>query len=218
MGKTYRQYCPVAHALDLVGERWELLVVRELMLGPKRYTDLAEALPGCGTNILAARLKGLDEAGIIRKTKLPPPAAVSVYELTDYGRALEDVLQALGRWGAKSMGPPRPGDCWSMYAVQASFRPEAAVDGIYELRFDEDDASVTLRVHDGALETSEGSSEDADLVLGIDPATLMELLEGTLGVREGARAGRFEILRGTEKQVARLVSMFSFATPATAAA
>ena len=81
--KSYSQYCPVAHALDLVGERWALLIVRELMLGQRRYTDLAEALPKIGTNILAARLRDLEAAGIVRKARLPPPAAVSVYELTD---------------------------------------------------------------------------------------------------------------------------------------
>ena len=98
--KRYKQYCPVAHALDLVGDRWALLVVRELMLGPRRYTDLAEALPGIGTNVLATRLRTLETAGVVQKTKLPPPAAVSVYELTDDGRALDDVLHSLARWGA----------------------------------------------------------------------------------------------------------------------
>ena len=98
--KSYSQYCPVAHALDLVGERWALLIVRELMLGQRRYTDLAEALPKIGTNILAARLRDLEAAGIVRKAKLPPPAAVSVYELTDTGRALDSgapLTRPLGR-------------------------------------------------------------------------------------------------------------------------
>ena len=89
--RSYDQYCPVAHALDLVGERWAMLVVKELMHGPQRYTDLAEHLPGIGTNILAARLRSLEECGVIAKRKLPPPAASRVYELTDYGRELKPV-------------------------------------------------------------------------------------------------------------------------------
>ena len=121
--KAYHQYCPVAHALDQVGDRWELLIVRELMLGQRRYTDLAEALPGIGSNILATRLRDLEEAGIVRKTKLPPPWAVTVYELTDRGRELDGVLRALASWGARTLGPPEAGDCWSMYAVHFRFRP-----------------------------------------------------------------------------------------------
>src|SRR5438046_8699237 len=106
MSKRYDQYCPVAHALDLIGERWSLLVVRELMHGPKRYTDLAEHLPGIGTNILASRLRDLEACGVVTKRTLPPPAAPRVYELTDYGRELRTVLRALALGGARQLGPP----------------------------------------------------------------------------------------------------------------
>src|SRR4051794_2245355 len=102
MAKKYDQYCPMAHALDLVGERWSLLVVRELMYGPKRYTDLADHLPGIGTNILAARLRDLEAAGIVRKRVLPPPAPAKVYELTEYGHDLRQVMRELAIWGARS--------------------------------------------------------------------------------------------------------------------
>src|SRR6187397_1987477 len=98
MPKNYEQYCPVAHALELVGERWSLLVVRELMRGPKRYTDLAESL-GIRTNILAARLRDLEACGVVTKRKLPPPAASRVYELTEYGHALKPVVRELALWG-----------------------------------------------------------------------------------------------------------------------
>ncbi len=107
MSKRYDQYCPVCHALGLVGERWALLIVRELLRGPKRYTDLVEGMPGIGTNILAARLKELEQGGILRKRKLPPPAASTVYELTEYGAELEEPLYALARWGARSLPPAR---------------------------------------------------------------------------------------------------------------
>ena len=98
--RTYNQYCGLARALDLVGERWALLVVRELVLGPKRFTDLQAGLPGIGTNILSARLRELEESGVVARRTLPPPAASAVYELTPYGRELEPAVDALGRRGA----------------------------------------------------------------------------------------------------------------------
>jgi DNA-binding HxlR family transcriptional regulator len=105
VAKSYHQYCPVAHALDVVGERWSLLVVRELIHGPLRYSDLIERL-GCPTNVLATRLRQLEQGGVLAKRRLPPPAASTIYELTDYGRELRPVLHALGHWGARSLGPP----------------------------------------------------------------------------------------------------------------
>jgi DNA-binding HxlR family transcriptional regulator len=104
--KPYNQYCPVAHALDLVGERWSLLLVRELQHGPLRYSDLHERLDGCSTNVLAARLKDLEAGDVIARRKLPPPAASTVYELTETGAALAPVLAALARWGLRTLGPP----------------------------------------------------------------------------------------------------------------
>jgi len=104
--KPYNQYCPVAHALDLVGERWALLLVRELQHGPLRYSDLHERLEGCSTNVLAARLKDLEAGGVIARRKLPPPAASTVYELTADGAALAPVLAAIARWGLRTLGPP----------------------------------------------------------------------------------------------------------------
>jgi DNA-binding HxlR family transcriptional regulator len=109
VARSYKQeYCPIAHALDTVGERWSLLVIRELVHGPLRYTDLIDRLEGCGTNILAARLRSLEEDGIVRRRKLPPPAASNVYELTDAGAELRPVLHALCNWGLRNLGPPRP--------------------------------------------------------------------------------------------------------------
>jgi len=126
--KRYDQYCPIACSLGLVGERWTLLVVRELFSGPKRYTDLAEHLPGIGTNILADRLKELEAAGLVEKRKLPPPAASSVYELTEAGQALRPVLHELARFGAKYMGPPPPDaleEGWLLGALDLAVSPLA---------------------------------------------------------------------------------------------
>src|SRR5262249_46934385 len=127
--RRYDQYCPVCHALELVGERWALLVVRELLKGPKRYTDLLEGMPGVGTNILASRLRELEAGGILQKRRLPPPAASTVYELTDYGRELEEPLYALARWGARTLPPPVNEDFypeWGLNAFPALLDPDAA--------------------------------------------------------------------------------------------
>lgn len=124
--KRYDQYCPIAHSLGVIGERWTLLVVRELLYGPKRYTDLADNLPGIGTNILAARLKELESAGIVEKKKLPPPWASTVYELTPAGRELRPVLHELARFGARLMGPPTPEALepgWLMHALELALSP-----------------------------------------------------------------------------------------------
>ena len=153
MAKHYGQYCPVAHALELVGERWSLLVVRELLGGPKRYTDLAGGLPGIGTNILANRLRELESAGVIEKRRLPPPAAATVYALTEYGEELREPLYALGRWGARSLGPPTARDNlapgWLVNAVRATCTGGCVPDRVYEVRVD--DESVTARFEDDEL-------------------------------------------------------------------
>jgi DNA-binding HxlR family transcriptional regulator len=166
MPKRYDQYCPVAHALDLVGERWALLVVRELMHGPKRYTDLAEHLPGIGTNILASRLRDLEACGIVAKRKLPPPAASRVYELTEYGRGLRTVVRELALWGARSLGPPTPDDelfpGWLENAVDTVLAP-IAPPGRFEFRVGDEVASLV----DG--EAQSGSVDEPDVVVEGDP-------------------------------------------------
>ena len=162
MAKRYDQYCPVAHALGLVGERWSLLVVRELMHGPKRYTDLAEHLPGIGTNILAARLRDLEAAGIVTKRTLPPPAASRVYELTEYGCGLRNVMRELALWGARSLGPPSDADelfpGWLANALDTVLAPVAPA-GRFEFRVGEEVASLA----DG--EAQPGHVEDPDVVV-----------------------------------------------------
>jgi DNA-binding HxlR family transcriptional regulator len=103
--RSYNDLCPIARALDVVGERWALLVIRELLLGPQRFSDLRLALPGVSSNLLTDRLRELEVRGVVRRRVLPPPAGSSVYELTDRGLRLEPVLDALGAWGASETGP-----------------------------------------------------------------------------------------------------------------
>ena len=145
MRKRYDQYCPVSHALGLVGERWSLLVVLELMHGPKRYTDLTDRLPGIGTNILASRLRDLEAHGIVAKRTLPPPAASRVYELTEYGQALRPVIRELALWGARSLGPPRDADelfpGWLENALETVLAP-LAPPGRFEFRIGDEVSSI----------------------------------------------------------------------------
>ena len=181
--RTYGQYCGLARALDLVGERWALLVVRELLLGPKRFTDLLDGLPGISTNILATRLRQLERAGVVARNRLPPPAASSVYELTEYGRALEPAVAALGRWGAASLGVRADQALrshWLALALKAFFHADEAdgVAAVYELRLRE--AAFRLAVANGALEVTPGADGAADLVLEADDDVLVGVLAGEL--------------------------------------
>lgn len=165
MSKRYEQYCPIAHALDLVGERWALLIVRELLEGPKRYTDLAGSLPGIGTNILAARLKDLEACGVVAKRRLPPPAASQVYELTPYGSGLKAAMRELAVWGIRSLGAPESDDelhpGWLRNALDTVFAPVAPA-GRFEFRIGGEVGSIV----DG--EAHAGSIEDADVVVEAD--------------------------------------------------
>jgi DNA-binding HxlR family transcriptional regulator len=171
--RSYDQYCPVAHALDLIGERWAMLVVKELMHGPQRYTDLAEHLPGIGTNILAARLRSLEQCGVIEKRTLPPPAASRVYDLTDYGRQLKPVMRELALWGARSLGPPTDKDelfdGWLANAVDTMLGP-AAPEGTFEFRVGDEVATLERGV------CRDGPADDPDVVVTAKPEGMYNLL------------------------------------------
>lgn len=212
MAKGYAQFCPVAHALELVGERWALLVVRELLNGPKRYTDLAAALPGIGTNILAGRLRDLERGGVVTKRRLPPPAAANVYELTAYGEELREPLYALARWGARSLGPPRPDDSlapgWLVNAVRATSTGwEGDSDAVFELRAGEDEI-VTVRFEDGEPLVEPGSS-NADVVIETDAATLFCIATREQAVKEAIAAGAVKVA-GKRADAERFLSTLTF--------
>lgn len=174
MTKSYNQYCPVAHALDVVGERWSLLIVRELIEHEQlRYSDLHCRLTGCGTNILAARLKDLERYGVVRRRRLPPPAASTVYELTEYGRELRPVLHVLAHWGARSLGPPGPDEDlepgWLAGALRVAFPPHPT-DACIEFRVDDEVAAFV----DG--ESREGPTQSPDAVIQCDRAAFFHLV------------------------------------------
>jgi DNA-binding HxlR family transcriptional regulator len=183
--KKYRQACPLARALDVVGERWSLLVIRELMLGPRRYSDLLDGLPGIGTNVLADRLRTLDDHGIVTRRTLPPPAAVTVYELTEAGRQLAPSLAALRRWGARYAPPSGPGDArrpgWALISAttRTSTPPPA---GTCELRAGPEAFRLTRA--DERLIVRGGPAEDPDAVITLETQTLYQIVAGDLTIAD----------------------------------
>jgi DNA-binding HxlR family transcriptional regulator len=208
--RTYGQYCGLARALELVGERWALLVVRDLILGPKRFTDLRRGLPRIPSNVLSGRLTELEQAGVVRRRLLPRPASGVVYELTEYGSELEEIVLRLGLWGARSLGEARPDDVVTadslLLALRATFRPGAArgLRASYELRLGE--IVLHARVDKGALEVAEGPLADADLTLETD-LTLRALMSGELSPGEAVQAGKVR-LAGDLELLERFVEIF----------
>jgi DNA-binding HxlR family transcriptional regulator len=217
--RTYGDPCGIARALDLVGERWALLVVRELVLGPKRFTDLRAGLQHLSPDVLAQRLRGLESAGVIRRRMLPPPAASRVYELTTWGRELEPVVLALGRWGSRAPSPP--GDAplgidALVLALRTLFDPRA-VDGLrasYELRLGEH--RFHARVAGGELDLARESAEHPDAIIETDPATLAAVLWHDRGLSDAVRAGAIRI-DGNRAVVERFLELFPPPEPAAAA-
>lgn len=176
-------YCAVARALELVGERWTLLVVRELLTGPKRYADLRAGLPGIATNLLAERLRGLQQADVVRQRTLAPPAASTVYELTDRGRALQPVLQALGSWGLPLLGLPRDGEqfrlAWLMIALDARYEPAACPQPV-TVALQVDGETLTLTAHGRHHSISDGAPPHADISITSDRLTFLAWATGQL--------------------------------------
>ena len=208
--RTYSQYCGLACALELVGERWALLIVRDLLLGPKRFTDLRRGLPRIPTNVLSSRLKELEEAGIVSRRILPRPSTGIVYELTECGRELEDVVLRLDLWGAKTMRQPRPEDTVNtdsvLLGLRALFQPEAArgLRASYELHLG--GLVVHARIDRGSLEVGEGPLDDADLVLETDFG-LRAVLTGEVSPAEAVESGRIR-LAGERDLLEPFVEMF----------
>lgn len=196
--RSYDQYCGLAYALDIVGERWTLLIVRELMPGPRRFTDLMEGLPGISTNLLSGRLKRLEQQGIICRRVLPPPAGSTVYELTPLGQALEKTLLELGKWGSRFV-PPSAEDAALLpvgsYALtlKTFFRPELAqeVHETYELRID--DEVLQVQVEAGEIHVQQGEALKVDVVFHTDIATYLGLLTGQIQPNEAIAEGLIQI-------------------------
>ena len=209
--RSYNQYCAVARALDIVGERWTLLVVRELLTGPKRFKDLLGGLSGIGTNLLSARLKDLEKHGIVRRTTLPPPAGSNVYELTELGWSLEPVIVALSRWGVKFLSDPRQEDnlrsAWAVVAMRSALEPKVAsgIRETYEFRIDEE--AFHVRVEDGEAKAWQGPAVEPDLVIRGDTRAFLALAAGQLRPAEALESGEIQA-DGSQDALVLCLKMF----------
>jgi DNA-binding HxlR family transcriptional regulator len=208
--RGYGQYCGFARALELVGDRWTLLIVRDLLVAPRRFGDLQRGLPGIPTNILAARLKDLEQAGLARRRVLPPPERSVVYELTPYGAELDEIVKRLGAWGAKSLGEPRPGETVTpeslVTALRSTFQRDAArgVHAGFELRFGP--IIVHARVDDGALEAAQGPLAAPDILIETGPA-LKTLMSGELSPERAIEDESVHV-QGDPALLTRFVQLF----------
>jgi DNA-binding HxlR family transcriptional regulator len=208
--RTYGDMCGIARALDVVGERWALLVVRELTLGPKRFTDLRAGLPNIGPDVLSQRLRELEAAGVLSRRTLAPPAASRVYELTERGRALEPVLLALGEWGSAAPippGSPQLGVDSTIIALRTLFDSRAAGDltATYELRLG--DQAFRARVAGGELELERGEAPDADTTLASDPWPFGGVLWQGYALEDAERAGEVTV-EGDRRAAKRFLKLF----------
>jgi DNA-binding HxlR family transcriptional regulator len=210
--RTYGQYCALARALDLVGGRWSLLIVRDLLTGPKRFSELEQGLPGIATNVLASRLRELEETGLVRRSLLGPGSSSVVYELTPYGRELEEPLVALGRWGARLLGEPRAGDAFTAgsfaIGLLATFRPDEAGDREFgfEIRFG--DRPVRVAVSRGRLSFPSDTTWEPHVVFESRPEVLIDILAGRLDLDQALASGRMQI-EGPKRDARRFFEIFS---------
>lgn len=211
---SYHQYCPVAHALDLVGDRWTLLIIRDLLTGPKRFVDLQTGLPGLGTNILTARLKGLEQNGVVARRFLPPPAASAVYELTAYGSKLEESLTALAHWGAQSLGSLQPDQVIEpdavMMALYGLFKAGKALEGsaIYEIRCEDErfPRVFSVRVREKSVEVTQGGAATPDIIMHLHVETLYALSGQQMSLQEAITSGKVS-LEGSEQDTASFMDL-----------
>lgn len=209
--RTYGDPCGIARALDVIGERWALLVVRELLLGPKRFTDLRAGLPQLGPDVLSQRLKDLEHAGVVTRATLPPPAASRIYELTKWGRELEPVVLGLGRWGSRAPFPDEHGELGTdafVLALKTLFdrkRAESLLGARFELRLDDDRFAARVTGH--GLELERGFAGDAAATIEAEPAGLQQVLWHGRRLREAVKAGEV-MIAGDHRAAERFLRLF----------
>ena len=191
--RSYDQYCSAARALDVVGDRWTLLIVRELLAGPRRYTDLHADLPGVSTDVLASRLKDMERDGLTTRRRLPPPGAAYVYELTGRGRELLPVLQALGTWGGPELGERRPTDAVRAHWFALPLLRALEGQGLVEVRLEEGDFHLYVGSLDGPAYGDGPAPGEPDARLVLDAGTCGALARGELTLLDAVRDGRVEV-------------------------
>jgi DNA-binding HxlR family transcriptional regulator/putative sterol carrier protein len=209
--RAYREYCAIARTLDVLGQRWTLLIVRDLFLGPLRYSDLHAGLPGIATDILTARLRTLEEEGLVRRRALPPPAPATVYELTAAGRELAPLMRALGEVGLTLLDEPAPGQPVNpspiVMSLNLTFRAEEArgLSETYGLQLD--GLSFTVAVEDGQVRTERGAPESPAATLRTDPRTLVGLLRGETTASAAEADGALAV-EGDRAALERFAALF----------
>ncbi len=215
--RSYNQFCALATALDVVGERWSLLIIRELLPGPRRFKDLIEGLPDISTNLLSERLKCLEEKGILCRRVLPPPAGSTVYELAPAGQALETAVLELGRWGSRRLptsleGIALPSLGAISLAIKAFFHPEQAqaVDETYELRFGAE--ALQVQIKDGDLQVRQGQALKPSAVLHTDMQSFLGLFTGQIRADEAIVGSRIRI-EGDPEALSRFFSCCQVPSP-----
>lgn len=216
--RRYEDACAAAHALDIVGDRWALLVVRELMLGPRRFGDVRAALTGISANVLAQRLEELEAAGVVVHRRLPPPAAVAVYELTPWGYEAEPIFQALGRWAARSPrhDPTLPFSAASLFlSFRTMLDPELAGGFSARIGFRIGGEAYFCEIRDGAIEVGRGETGEAEAVLAGDPATIAAAVYGGAPFRALEASGVLRV-EGDRRTAERFVRLFPLPEPAGA--
>ncbi|MFD7401962.1 winged helix-turn-helix transcriptional regulator [Streptomyces sp. NPDC059866] len=191
--RSYDQYCSAARALDVVGDRWTLLIVRELLAGPRRYTDLHADLPGVSTDVLASRLKDMERDGLSTRRRLPPPGAAYVYELTGRGRELLPVLQALGVWGQAELGERRPTDAVRAHWFALPLLRALEGEGLVEVRLKEGDFHVYAGAVDGPVYGDGPAPAEPDVRLVLNTDTCTAVARGELSVADAVRDGRITV-------------------------
>jgi DNA-binding HxlR family transcriptional regulator len=214
--RKYDDGCATAHALDLVGERWALLIARGLLFGPKRFTDLRTSMPGASPNVLSHRLRELEEFGVVRRRKLPPPASVWVYELTEWGQELEPVITSLGRWGGRSPSLQRNGAVSAdslMLALKTLFDPSRAEGFTADLVLRTGADSFRLQLSAGRLWIQRGDLDRPHAVIETDPVALNALIWQRRSLSEVIEAGDLK-LTGSREHVERFLSLLSLPEPA----
>jgi DNA-binding HxlR family transcriptional regulator len=195
--RTYAEYCAIARSLDLLGQRWTLLIVRDLMLGPQRYTDLQAGLTGIATDILTARLRTLEAEGLVRRRELPPPAPATVYELTGAGRRLGPLIRALGEVGLTLLDTPAPGEPINagpvVMSLNLTFQPDALPDLTETYGLDIDGRAFTVAVDRGTVTTERGAPAGAVATFTTGAMTLVLLLRGETTPEEAVATGALEV-------------------------
>ncbi|MEJ7876968.1 MAG: winged helix-turn-helix transcriptional regulator [Solirubrobacterales bacterium] len=213
--RTYNDVCGLAHAMELVGERWALLVLRELAFGPKRFTDIRTGLPSASPNVLSQRLRELEAVGVLRRRKLAPPAGSWVYELTDWGQELGPTLRAFGRWAARSPVFPDHGhfssDAMAM-SMETMFDPQAAkgVTGLIEVAFGEDRFHV--EVADGQISVGRAGAHEPSAVIETTPEAWVGVIYADREVADAEAAGELRIT-GDRAQAVALTGFFALPEP-----